>query len=192
MKEKKPVHRFESSITFTSALKYLRRFFWVYIIVTIIVVPIAGFLFTRNELQGAGITIICYIVFIIGFELFKRFNARELVRASRAKYIEVYADHLVLNGTDPYNVEHSSYVPEMQVRVDFDSIISIRKYEDHKSDIQMDGGSFRPMLYPFVNIAADKDRWYSLKVKKGKGKTETYILDIDDIDLFKKLIRKKK
>jgi len=195
MKEKTAVHRFESTTTFESALKYLRRFFWVYIILTIITVPVAGFFFTRGELQVAAGAIICYVAFIIGFELFKRFNARELVKAGEAKNIEIHSDHLMLNGTDPYNPEHSAYRTEMQVRVGFDKISGLEKYEGHKSDVQTkDGGGVRAMLYPFVNIAADRECWYSLEVKKGKGKgkTKTYILDIDDIGLFKKLVMKKK
>ena len=80
----------------------------------------------------------------------------------------------------------------MQVRIDLKSITAIEKYEDHKSDVKMKGMGFRPVLLPFAEIASNKDCFYSLKTKKGKNKLKTYIVDIDDIDLFKKLVNKKK
>jgi len=191
----KPIKIYKSSINEKSILQYNQRFgrsgkiLFIYGFICLIVsLSFLSFILIINlifvgQLFSAFIAIIIAGVIICSIAYYFIISKKDPQEESKKFYIETFKNYLVLNSgvSDSITIEYSKIIKIKRYHRD------LKIFSDNDIDVYLEQKE-----YPYIHIATNNENLYSIIISEfnsnGKKFETEYILDIDDINLFKKIV----
>jgi hypothetical protein len=193
--ENKKIHIFSSTINDVSIKEFFERFnrskkILVGIGTVCMILFLSGLaiipsivMVVNGFLLGAIISgLIGFIILGIVINKFVK-SKIDPMEESKNYYIEMYSDYLILISRI-----------KKPLKIEYSQIQRIKKYDRKLKSFSNNDidAFFEQESYPYIHIATDNNNLFSIEIKNRNSNTNKsfneYILDIDDIEIFKKII----